>query len=89
MTRHRQLRERRLSEAEAYDASLKRRIVNILDMWAMCARPACARARLCRAAGTPCFDEHWSDVRAFAVSLVGDWFRLLDIPFDEDPEDYR
>ncbi len=89
MTRHSRLRERRLSEAEAHDAFLKRQIVNILDMWALCCRPACNRARLCRGAGTPCFDEQWCDVQFFVACLVGDWCRLLEIPFDVDPQDYN
>ena len=58
-----------------------RLIADLVEVWDMCGRPACRRARSCRDATIACFDVFAEPIRGVLTELA-EWERL-DGPLDE------
>jgi hypothetical protein len=83
--RYKRLRRGRETDADN-GARDRRQLVDRFTLWAICGRPACARAKACRERDAPCFNEELEFVQDCIVDETAEWYRLAGISEDLLPE---
>ncbi len=65
-----------------YDLRLRRAVVNHLEMWSGCPRPACRMAGGCRSRTVACFDERRPQIAYVMIPFIYEGY------LNEDGEEF-